>query len=104
LFDANIFYPAPLPLARAEHSVATAVLGAPGALVGGPVFAHQTAFLLCAVLNVWATAYVVMRWSGSLVGGLVAGVLLAVSPFHQRERPHLQSLGTQYFPLMLLGL
>src|SRR6185295_401616 len=104
LFDANIFYPAELSLARAEHLFATALLGAPGAAVGSPVLAHQTAVLLCGIANVWDTGVVIMRWTGSLVGSVVAGVLFAVSPVHQHENAHLQSLGTHYFPVLLLGL
>ena len=83
LFEANVFYPAPHALARSEHIVATALLGVPGRLLAGPVAAHQSALLLCIALNVWATAYLVTRWTGSLLGGLVAGLLFAVSPFHQ---------------------
>jgi len=104
LFEANIFYPAPHALARSEHIVATALLGAPGRLLAGPVAAHQSALLLCIALNVWATAYLVTRWTGSLLGGLVAGLLFAVSPFHQGGLFHLQRLGTFYYPLILLGL
>ena len=104
LFEANIFYPAPHALARSEHIVATALLGVPGRLLAGPVAAHQSALLLCIALNVWATAYLVTRWTGSLLGGLVAGLLFAVSPFHQGGLFHLQRLGTFYYPLILLGL
>ena len=73
-------------------------------LTGGGVRAHQSALLLCIALNVWATAYLVTRWTGSLLGGLVAGLLFAVSPFHQGGLFHLQRLGTFYYPLILLGL
>jgi hypothetical protein len=103
-WDANIFYPTPLAGARQEHLFATDLLGAPGALLVGPVFAHQSALLLCIILNFWGAAYVVARWTGSLVGGLVAGVLFAVSVFHQLQIFHLQSLGTCYFPLIVLAL
>src|SRR5262249_3190542 len=53
LFDANIFHPAPLALARSEHLIGLAPLALPGALVGGPVVAHQTALIACFALNVW---------------------------------------------------
>src|SRR5690349_19161222 len=76
-FDANIFYPAPFASGYTEHLFAVDLLGAPGKLIGGPVLAHQTALLLCIVLNAWAAAYVVARWTGSPVGGLVAGILFA---------------------------
>ena len=104
LFEANIFYPTPLAGALQELLFATDLLGIPGALVGGPIFAHQTALLLCLVTTAWSTAYVVARWTGSVLGGLVAGVLFAGSPFHQYQLYHLQSLGTAYFALLLLGL
>jgi uncharacterized membrane protein YfhO len=104
VFDANVFYPTPLAGARQEILFATDLLGAPGALLGNPVLAHQTALLLCLVLTFWAAAYVVARWTGSLTGALVAGILLAVSPFHQVQLSHLQSLGTAYLPLVVLGL
>ena len=104
VFDANIFYPTPLAGARQEILFATDILGAPGALLGNPVLAHQTALLLCLVLTFWAAAYVVARWTGSLVGGIVAGILLTVSPFHQGQIFHLQSLGTAYLPLVVLGI
>jgi hypothetical protein len=104
LFDANIFYPTPLAGARQEILFGADLLGIPGALLVGPVFAHQTALLLCLILTFWAAAYVVARWTGSLVGGLVAGILLTVSPFHQGQLYHLQSLGTMYLPLIVFGL
>ena len=103
-FDANIFYPAPLASGYTEHLFATDLLGIPGRLVGGQVMAHQTALLLCLVLTAWTTAYVVTRWSGSIVGGLVAGILFAASPFHQGQMYHLQSLGTAYLPFVVFGL
>ena len=104
VFDANIFYPTPLAGARQEILIATNLLGAPGAVLGGPVLAHQTALLLCLVSTFWAAAYVVARWTGSLAGALVAGVLLVVSPFHQGQIIHLQSLGTAYLPLLVFGI
>jgi hypothetical protein len=104
LFEANIFYPAPVPLARSEHMFATALLGAPGALLGGPVAAHQTALLLCLTLTVWSTAWVVARWEGSLAAGLAAGVLFATCPVLTQAVAHLQFLGVAYFPLILFWL
>jgi hypothetical protein len=104
LFDANIFYPTPLAGARQEILFATDLLGIPGAIVCGPICAHQTALLLCLAATAWSTAYVVARWTASVVGGVVAGVLFATSAFHQYQLFHLQSLGTVYFPLLLLGL
>jgi hypothetical protein len=103
-FDANIFYPAPFASGYTEHLFAVDLLGAPGKLIGGPVLAHQTALLLCIVLNAWAAAYVVARWTGSPVGGLVAGILFATSPFHQGQMYHLQSLGTAWLPLVIFTL
>jgi hypothetical protein len=104
LWDANVFYPTRLASARQEHLFATDLLGAPGALLVGPVFAHQSALILCIILNFWAAAYVIARWTGSLVGGLAAGTLFAASMFHQGQIFHLQSLGTCYFPLIVLAL
>lgn len=104
LFDANIFWPARLALARSEHMLATALLGVPGRLVGGPVFAHQTALLLSLTLSAWATAWVTWRWTGSRLAALATGILFVTIPFHQAQRMHLQSLGTAGFPLIVLGL
>jgi hypothetical protein len=102
LFEANIFYPAPLSLARCEHMFATSLLGIPGALLDGPVLAHQGALLLTFVLMVWTTAYVVSRWTGSLLGGLAAGVLLGLDPIHILTL--LKILGVAYFPLIFFTL
>ncbi len=104
LFDANIFYPAPLALARSEHMFATDLFGILGALLGNPVLAHQLALISCIALSTWATAFAVLHWSHSLFGGVVAGITFGVSVFHQQEIFHLQSLGTCYFPLMLFTL
>jgi hypothetical protein len=103
-FEANVFHPTSHALALCEHFVATALLGVPGYVVDGPVLAHQSALLLCLALNVWAMAWLVASWSGSLAAGIAAGLLFVTSAFHQRELVHLQSLGTHYFPVMLLAL
>ena len=102
LFEANIFYPAPLSLGRCEHMFATALLGIPGALLDGPVLAHQGALLLTFVLMVWATAYVITRWTGSLLGGFAAGMLLGLDPVHNLTL--LKLLGVAYFPLIFFTL
>jgi hypothetical protein len=104
LFDANIFWPTRLALARSEHMFATALLAAPGRLWGGPVAAHQTALLACVALNVFAAGWVLFRWTGSLVAGVAAGLLFALSPFHQENFEHLQNLGTAYLPISLFAL
>lgn len=104
LFEGNIFFPAPAALARAEHMFTSALMGAPGGLLAGPVATHQSALLLVIFLSVCTTSYVVARWTGSLTAGLAAGVLFALSPFHQQNLYHLQSVGTEFLPLMLFGL
>jgi hypothetical protein len=104
LFDANIFWPAPLALARSEHMVATALLGVPGLLVGGPVLAHQSALLLCVALATWSAAWAARCWTGSSLAAVAVGILYATMPFHQAQRLHLQNLGTAGLPLVLLGL
>lgn len=104
LFDANIFYPTSAALARTEHLFAIALLSAPGALLGGPVFGNQTALMLCIALNVWTTAFVVMRWTGSSISALAAGALFGASPFHQANFAHVQNLATASFPILLFAM
>ena len=103
IFDANILYPTAMPLARAEHMFGTSLLGIPGALVGGPVFVHQTTLLLCGILNFLAAAYVVMRWTDSSLGALVAGVIYAFSAYNVGGLYHLQSLSVSFFPILIFG-
>ncbi len=103
-FDANIYHPEPLSLARSENLFAIALLGAPGSAIAGPVAAHQSALLLGIALGVWTTAWVVARWSGSLLGGLVAGLLCVVTPVHQRSLFHIQTVVTAWLPLVVFGL
>jgi len=103
LFQANIAFPTSVPLARADHMLATSLLALPGRLVGGPVFAHQTALLLCGVINFLACAWLVLRWTGSRAGALVAGFTFMVSVYEVGGLHHLQSLCAAFLPIILLG-
>jgi hypothetical protein len=102
LFQANIFYPAHDTLAFSEPLIVPALLGAPLAWAGlSPVLVHNLVLLLGLVLTAFAAYFVVHRWTGDTMAGLLAGSLFAFNTHTLTRTAHIQALHAYALPLAL---
>ena len=102
-WDANIFFPAPRTLARSEHFIVQAWMGAPlFALTHDLVLTHNLLFLATFVLG----GLFMFLWARDETGdegaALGAGLLYAFALFRWAELSHLGALSAQWMPLALL--
>lgn len=104
LFDANIYYPAPLTFAGAEHLLGNQpIFGPVYAVSGNPVLANQVnlwlIFALCG-----AAMYAFLRHSNvSRPAAFFGGFVYAFCPIRTHYGPvSIQSIAVQYLPLVLL--
>ncbi|HQZ38234.1 MAG TPA: hypothetical protein PLH72_04260 [Vicinamibacterales bacterium] len=105
LFDANIFYPEPRTLAFSEVMLPQALLGAPLTWSGvDPVLVYNLLVLVGFALSGFAMAWVVSRWTGDRLAGIVAGLAYAFNAHTLVRFGHLQALHVQYLPLALMAL
>jgi hypothetical protein len=103
LWDANIFHPSPRTLARSEHFIVQAAMGAPVyALTRDLVFTHNLLFLATFVLS----GLFMFLWARDETGdegaALGAGLLYAFAFFRWSQLSHLGALSAQWMPLALL--
>jgi len=102
LFDAPIFHPAHDALAFSEHLFVPSMMGAPLLWSGfSPVLVYNVLVWLGLALSGFAMCRVIQRWTGSAVGGIVAGCLYAFNAHFLTRYPHLQALHMQFFPIVL---
>jgi hypothetical protein len=105
LFDANIFHPEPDTLAYSEHLVVQGLMGAPLAWLGAsPVLVHNIVLMAGLALTGWATAFVVWRWTGDALAGVLAGSVAAFNTHTMSRMAHLQAMHVEFLPLALLAL
>ncbi len=105
LFDANIFYPERHTLAYSDHLFVQSMMGAPLTWAGAsPVLVHNLVLLAGFALTGWTACLVLWWWTGSAIGGVVAGSLLAFNSFTLTRLPQIQDLHLEFFPLALLSL
>jgi hypothetical protein len=77
-FDANIFYPERRTLTYSENLVAQSLMVAPVSWAGGsPVLAFNLALVGGFALTGWAAAFMMRRWTGSWLAGIMSGSLMA---------------------------
>jgi hypothetical protein len=104
LFDAPIFHPERRTLAYSEPLLLQSLFAAPLFAFGAsPVLAYNVVLLAGMALSGWALCLVLVRWTGSWVAGLVAGIALAFNAHTLTRMPHLQIQHTELFPLALLA-
>jgi hypothetical protein len=105
LFDANAFYPARDSLAYSENLYGIAIFLFPLRALGvSPLTAHNLAVLAGYAFSGFA-AYLLGRFvSGSLLGGIAAGVFYAFVPFRFTQAGHVQHVVGGWLPLLLLAL
>lgn len=103
-FDGNIFYPAPLTIAYAEHLFPQALQILPVyALTGNPILCYNLLFLSTFVLSGLGMYLFVRELTGNARAAFVAGLLFAFAPYRLPQSPHLQVLSAQWMPFVLYG-
>jgi hypothetical protein len=103
-FDGNIFHPAPLTLAYAEHLVPQAIQILPiYAMTGNPILCYNLLFLATFILSGFGTYLFVREITGNALAAFVAGLLFAFAPYRLPQSSHLQVLSSQWMPLALYG-
>lgn len=105
LFEAPIFYPDAHTLAYSEHLLVPALLGAPLLWLGAsPVLVHNLLIIAGLALSGWAMCLLMMRWTGSVWAGVIAGMLYGFNAHVLTRFPHLQAQHVEFFPLLLYTL
>jgi hypothetical protein len=103
-FDGNIFHPAPLTLAYAEHLVPQAIQILPVyAITKNPILCYNLLFLSTFVLSGFGTFLFVRELTGKPLAAFVAGLLFAFAPYRWPQSPHMQVLSSQWMPFVLYG-
>ncbi len=101
-FDANIFWPAPNALAYSEHMLGVLPIFAPIYLLTGNLALSLNLWTLSTfVLSGMTTYWVSLRMFGSHPAAAVAAVFSAFAPWRFFELMHVQTLSTQYLPLLV---
>jgi len=104
LFDANIFHPDRDALAYSEALVLQGALAAPLLWFGAsPVLAYNVILIGGFALTGLAMCWVVSRWTGDVVAGVAAGVIVAFNAHTITRLPHIQALHGEMLPLALLA-
>lgn len=105
LFEANIFYPAHDALAFSEPLIVPALIGAPLAWAGGsPVLVYNLVVMAGFALTAFATFLLVEAWTGSFLGGLLAGSLFAFNTHTLTRFAHVQGIHIYGLPLALFAI
>ena len=105
LFDGNIFHPARLALAFSENLYGVALLLFPLRAAGvGAIAAYNVAILAGYAFSGFAMYLLGRHVSGSLWGGIAAGVFHAFLPFRLTQAMHVQHVWGGWLPLLLIAL
>jgi hypothetical protein len=105
LFDAPMYYPAPLTLAYSEHLTGVALLTMPFYIAGvEPITLYNIAMLLSFALSGYG-AYVLARmFTTSVTASLIAGIFFAFVSFKFDHLAHLQNIASGWLPLILAAM
>jgi hypothetical protein len=104
-WDGLAFYPERGSLAFSDHRVGLGLIGSPILwLGGGPILAHNAAFLLSFPLCAIAAHVLAREIAGSDLAGLIAGLTFGFNPYRMDHLPHLELLAAWWLPVALLAL
>ena len=104
LFQANTFWPHPASLALSDHLVGVAATLLPlRAVIADPLRLVTLGALLTFPLAGTAVAWLVLRLTGSMLAGWVAGLLYAFNPFRLQNLAQIQLLTDYAIPLAFLA-
>lgn len=105
LFDANIFYPERHTLALSEPILPPAVLAMPLRWAGAsPITTYNVLLITGLALTGLGMYVLVLRVTGDVTAGVLAGCLLAFNAHILTRFPHLQAFHAQWLPLALWAL
>src|SRR4051794_9843569 len=104
LFQANIFYPAKYALAFSENLYGIAVVLFPlRALGASPLTAYNAAMLLGYTLCGFGAYLLAFEITGSVWGGIAAGIFYAFLPYRFTHAPHVQYVWAGTLPILLFA-
>ena len=104
LIAPDIFYPQGFALANAELVPLATIVGLPLTWLWGEIPTYNLLILLSFVVSGWAVFAFVDRVSGNAWGGLLAGVLFVMSPYHVVRYAGILPLSSvEGLPIFLLG-
>lgn len=105
-FTADVFYPRGYHLALHEMSLANISLGMPLTVLCGETVSYNALVLLSFVLSGFGVYLLVFRLTGERLAALLSGVVYAFCSYRMGHlgAGHLNLLGTQWFPFMILCL
>lgn len=103
--DSNVLYPASAAFARDELTLGQTLLAGPVyALTHNALLAHNVTILLTVALSGFTTYWVVWRLLRNRTAGLIAGIIIAIAPYHLAQIDHAGLLAVQWLPLVLYFL
>lgn len=105
LAHANVYHPERYVLGLDEPILGTTLLGLPLAVFSDDaVLIFNVVRLLTFVFSAWSTYWLARALGCRAPAALLAGALFAFAPIRTDQLAHLSTLGTQWLPLVLLGL
>lgn len=104
LFQTNTFHPEPDTLAYSDHIIVQAIVAAPLIWAGAsPVLAYNVTLLAGLALTGWGMCFVIWRWTGSRLAGVLSGSLAAFNAMTLTRFAEIQDQYLVFFPLALLA-
>jgi hypothetical protein len=105
LFDANIFYPAPLALAYSDATLLPGVVAAPFVWAGAnPLVVANVLFVSAFPLAGLAFFFAARRLTNDTQASFIAGLLGGLAPFHFEHYSHFELQFFFWVPLALVAL
>jgi hypothetical protein len=105
LFNAPMYYPAPLTLAYSEHLTGIALLVLPLYAAGvEPLALYNIAMLLGFALSGYGAYVLARKFTPSVAASLVAGIFFAFVSFKFDHLAHLQNVSSGWLPLILAAM
>ncbi len=104
-WETNILYPASKVFARDELTLGESLIAGPiYAATRNALLAYNATLLLTMTLCGFFMYCLAWHFLRSSVGGVIAGVIFALSPYHLAQLDHVGLLSVQWLPLELLFL
>jgi len=102
----DVFHPVGYDLALHEMTLANISLGMPLTILGGETVGYNSLVLLSFVVSAFGAYLLGLYLTGGRLPALLAGVIYGFASYRmgQMGAGHLNLLGTQWLPLLILGL